>query len=349
MRIGERHAGKHFRAHDLGRDRREASLGLAAGDIEFDIHADAKVVRVRLRHPDLNFKAREVQHDHQQRVAREFGPVADSDRADDAVDRRADRQFVVAALEFGHHGTLAAQFLGACRLLEADRLGLQFGVGGSVTCADSGGVDGILGFEVVDLRDRAFFVPAFAAHEVAFGGDARDLGFVGGLQGGQAKTLGFDARALARGLQAGQQRAFAFQLGREFGGIDHGQHIALGHRRTGARLERDGPVRRRIQARAVGGDDATVGDRVANQRAAFHFSEAQAAGVDAAFAGEKTDTECDQQKHRRRRSDDYEQMPTPLAGGRGDYAVLGGGISNHGGRPWKYGNHLASLVPFLGD
>ena len=67
----------------------------------------AEVVGVALRHRQLHFELAQVDHGQQRLAVRHHAAVGDGDRADHAVDRRADGEPLDLALQLGDDRTLA--------------------------------------------------------------------------------------------------------------------------------------------------------------------------------------------------------------------------------------------------
>jgi len=102
---------------------------------------------------------------------------------------------------------------------------------------------------------------------------------------------------------------------------------------AGVRLQRDSGQRRRVQRRTDGGDDAAINGSVADQRAAAHFSNAQARDVDRVVGAAPVveQVPADGQQRDGAAGDDQATLGRP-AFWRGDHGVLRGSVTDHNGR-----------------
>jgi hypothetical protein len=326
----EAHARQHLVLDDLGRQRRQLAGGLVVAGRDLGGHAEAEVGGVGLGNLEFDFHRRQVHQRHQRAVRRHHAAIRDRQAADDAVDRRAQLQFVDAALGVVERQLRALQ-LGLLGLqFQRDVLAFQFRGGARVFRADLGGLQRVLRLLEIVLGDHADAADALHALEGALGGGAFDLGLVGVAAGDQFLLVGQDHLARHFGLQLRIVRLLALELVGQVRRLEFGDDLAFLDRIAGVDLQRDGGRRGRVQRRADGGDDAAVHGRVAHQRADADPGGAQARRVDgmgAAAPGLEQPGAGDQHGDGRCRN----QRIAPVAGlvVDGHDLVLAGSISYH--------------------
>jgi hypothetical protein len=331
--VGEAQASGDFAVDHFRRDRRHRArvrCAVAAGQLRR--HADRQVAREAFRHLDLDFELRQVDHAQHRRIDRDIGALRDLYLADLAVERRAQRQRVDLALQFGDDRALAVGEQVLVARIQSRALALQRVVLLRVGDADLGFLQVVLRAGHVDLRHRASGEAALVAFQVALGRHFVDPRLVQQLARGRPRQLRIQRRTAGFGLQAGERRLLLRELAAQFGAVDLGQRLALLDDVAGDDVQRDRAARDRVQGRTVGCDHAAVGGNVAHQVAARDRGDAHAACVEgsAAAAPAREQPRDHQQSRDAHRATD-EPRPARarcLRRGAGDGNVLGGGVTD---------------------
>ena len=121
--------------------------------------------------------------------------------------------------------TLDLQF--TCLQFEDQALVVQLGVGHGVLVCEPGGFEVILGFFVIDLRDRFDLVARLRAAAFALGCNQRDVGQIDVFTVVEGLLLGFDFLPVELNAEAVERGLFLLQLVLQVGTVDAGQWLSL--------------------------------------------------------------------------------------------------------------------------
>src|SRR5690606_3071501 len=121
----------------------------------------------------------------------------------------------------------------------------------------------------LELGDDAAVEHLLVDLDLARRGLPIDLGLRDQLVGVRAAVLDIEVRAPDARLETREGRLLLREPALQLGAIDRRDLLAARDLVAGTDVEVDRPRRDRVQRRAVRGDDATIGDDVAHQRAAL--------------------------------------------------------------------------------
>ena len=332
LRVVEAHAGHDLAVDHFRRHRAQLAGVLLRAVADLRRHAQAQIVGVAFRHRQFHFQLAQV-HDHQQRrVGRHHRAVGDRHRADHAVDRRADVEFVDLALQFGHDRALTLRQQMLVARVQAGAAVLQAVLALGMRQADVGLLQRILRARDVDLGNGAAVEAALLAFQVADGGGAVDLGLVEQPARRGARELGIEGRPAGLGFQARQCRLLLHQAAAQLGAVDLGQRLALLDLVASPHLQLHGAGSGRVQGRADRGDHPSLNRDIAHQRAATDLGDADALGTDRLAGAQPAAEGGDGEGQQQRCADaaaDQQLLAARADGGRGDDAVLSGGVADH--------------------